>query len=148
MKQNVKISGFIPRYLCLIFITFFLSDCSNNPEPAGDSSGLEEYTGFLKTPGIGFQTFSRLEDEDPNMQNMAFESGSAYFRWMWPQIEPEEGIYNCELIDYHLERAEENGQTLEFRVMLEWPGEYDIGIPQWLVDKGVNMRLTNCENSS
>ena len=105
----------------------------------------EEYKGFLKTPGIGFQTFYRFEDEDVNLQKMPFRSGSAYFRWMWSQIEPEEGNYNWSLIDGHLARARENGQTLEFRIMLEHPGEYDIGIPRWLVDKEVKMRLSNCE---
>jgi hypothetical protein len=67
---------------------------------------------------------------------------------MWREIEPQEGTYDWELIDHHLERARENGQTLEFRIMLEWPGAYEIGIPQWLVDKGVNMRWTNCEENN
>ena len=42
--------------------------CKPLPLPANDPSGLVEYTGFLKTPGIGFQTFFRFEDEDPNLQ--------------------------------------------------------------------------------
>lgn len=119
--------------------------CSRNLEPDGQGEKLVEYTGFLKIPGVGFQTFFRFEDEDPNLKKMPFFSGSAYFRWMWEQIEPEEGLYNWDLIDSHLARARENGQTLEFRIMLEWPGEYNIGIPQWLVEKGVNLRLTHCE---
>ena len=39
----------------------------------GDGS-LEEYTGFLKIPGVGFQTFSRFEDEDPSLKEMPFEN--------------------------------------------------------------------------
>lgn len=131
--------------LLAILIVIVLTGCSKDVKPEQEPDGPVEYKGFLKIPGVGFQTFFRFEDEDPNMKQLPFESGSAYFRWMWAQLEPEEGKYNWDLIDHHLARARENGQTLEFRVMLEWPGEYDIGIPQWLVDKGVNLRLTHCE---
>lgn len=136
----------ILRIFALIVFVFFLANCSKDEERNGDTDELIEYKGFLKIPGVGFQTFFRFEDEDPNLKQMPFPSGSAYFRWMWEQVEPQEGKYDWEFIDQHLARARENGQTLEFRIMLEWPGEYDIGIPQWLVDKGVNLRLTNCED--
>jgi hypothetical protein len=129
----------------LIFSLVFLSFCSKDEKIENNADELVEYTGFLKIPGVGFQTFFRFEDEDPNLQQMPFRSGSAYFRWMWEDVEPQEGVYNWDFIDQHLARAYENGQTLEFRIMLEWPAEYEIGIPQWLVDKGVNLRLTNCE---
>lgn len=134
------------RIFLPFFIFLFLSGCTKDTEPDGGSPILREYTGFLKIPGVGFQTFGRFADEDQSLQQMPFSSGSAYFRWMWKQIEPQEGEYNWELIDHHLERARENGQTLEFRIMLEFPGAYEVGIPQWLVDKGVKMRLTNCED--
>ena len=48
--------------------------------------------------------------------------------------------HTVELVEYT------SFQTLEFRIMLEWPGEYDIGIPQSLVEKGVSLRLTHCED--
>ena len=129
----------------MILFFLLLLSCSKNLETNGQPDELVEYTGFLKIPGVGFQTFFRFEDEDLNLKQMPFQSGSAYFRWMWEQVEPEEGEYNWDLIDNHLARARENGQTLEFRIMLEWPGEYEVGIPQWLSDKGVNLRLTHCE---
>jgi hypothetical protein len=146
MKYISYVAGKTLTTLFLISWFLFLACCSNDEKPGSDSDGLVEYTGFLKIPGVGFQTFGRFEDEDFNLAQMPFRSGSAYFRWMWLDIEPQEGSYNWDLIDSHLARARENGQTLEFRVMLEWPDAYDVGIPQWLVDKGVNMRLTNCEN--
>ena len=145
LKYLIKTSYISSIYLCVIVLSIFLINCTKDPEPDDNTSGLVEYTGFLKTPGIGFQTFGRFEDEDPNTQNMPFESGSAYFRWMWEQVEPQEGEYNWEFIDQHLARAHENNQTLEFRIMLEWPAEYEVGIPQWLADKGVSLRPTNCE---
>jgi len=129
----------------LILAIFFFTYCKRDENPEAKDGQLVEYTGFLKIPGVGFQTFGRFEDEDINLQQMPFRSGSAYFRWMWLDIEPQEGVYNWELIDYHLARARENDQTLEFRIMLEWPAAYEIGIPDWLVDKGVSLRLTNCE---
>jgi hypothetical protein len=102
-----------------------------------------EYTGFLKIPGVGFQSFYRFEDEDNSIQQMPFPSGSAYIRWMWKQVEPQEGEYNWNLIDNSLARARENGQTLEFRIMLEMTDQH--AIPQWLIDKGVSLRYTTCE---
>jgi hypothetical protein len=132
--------------LSLLLLVIIPAACSRDVNHDTVPGELVEYTGFLKIPGVGFQTFFRFEDEDVNLKQMPFPSGSAYFRWMWLDIEPEEGEYNWELIDSHLARARENGQTLEFRIMLEWPGAYDIGIPQWLVDKGVNLRLTHCED--
>ena len=142
LKKSVKI---LPSFF-LIFLLISLASCSKEDNFDKDSEGLKEYTGFLKIPGVGFQTFFRFEDEDPSLQQMPFRSGSAYFRWMWVELEPQEGVYNWDLIDSHLARARENGQTLEFRVMLEYPAAFKVGIPQWLVDKGVNMRWTNCED--
>jgi len=141
-------SGIVLKFFFPVLFSLVSVNCSKDSEPETKPTGLIEYTGFLKTPGIGFQTFSRFEDEDQSLINMPFSSGSAYFRWMWEQIEPQEGEYNWAFIDHHLKRARENGQTLEFRIMLEWPGEYEVGIPKWLVDKGVNMRWTNCENEN
>lgn len=146
MTYFIKRPGKILILFSPMLLLLLLLGCSKNNETNGHTDELVEYTGFLKIPGVGFQTFFRFEDEDPNLKVMPFQSGSAYFRWMWEQIEPEEGLYNWDLIDSHLARARENGQTLEFRIMLEWPGEYDIGIPQWLVDKGVSLRLTHCED--
>ncbi len=136
----------LKKNLLVLTISTLMINCSDEVKLNPGPGELVEYTGFLKIPGVGFQTFFRFEDEDPSLKQMPFESGSAYFRWMWEQVEPQEGQYNWEFIDDHLERARGNGQTLEFRIMLEWPGEYDVGIPQWLVDKGVKLRLTNCED--
>jgi hypothetical protein len=134
-----------PVLLSLLLFMLSCMGCTRESNQDADTGGMMEYTGFLKIPGVGFQTFFRFADEDPNLKVLPFPSGSAYFRWMWLDIEPEEGRYNWEMIDNHLARARENGQTLEFRIMLEWPGAYDVGIPQWLVDKGVSLRLTRCE---
>ncbi len=145
IQRSYKTARIIVVSVPFITLLLFTANCSKEERVEADPDELVEYTGFLKIPGVGFQTFGRFEDEDVNLAQMPFKSGSAYFRWMWLEIEPEEGAYNWEMIDTHLERARENNQTLEFRVMLEWPAEYEIGIPQWLVDKGVNLRLTNCE---
>ncbi len=146
MARYINVTVKFLKIFPLLFLSIIPINCSKDSEPEKEVSDIKEYTGFLKIPGIGFQTFGRFADEDQSLRDMPFSSGSAYFRWMWEQIEPQEGEYNWALIDGHLERAHENGQTLEFRIMLEWPGEYEVGIPQWLVDKGVSMRWTNCEN--
>jgi hypothetical protein len=145
MTEILNQAGKFLISILLIAFLVVLAYCSKDENLDTEQEGLVEYTGFLKIPGVGFQTFFRFEDEDPNLQQMPFRSGSAYFRWMWLELEPEEGVYNWDLIDSHLARAYDNGQTLEFRVMLEYPRAYEVGIPQWLVDKGVHMRWTNCE---
>ncbi len=141
-----RINDPINWFRIFISLFLFLFACDRDSEPENRVEQPSEYEGFLKIPGVGFQTFGRFAEEDQSLRDMPFYSGSAYFRWMWEQLEPQEGAYNWAFIDQHLARAKENGQTLEFRIMLEWPGEYEVGIPQWLVDKGVNMRWTNCEN--
>ena len=109
------------RTLILIsLITFLLleGNCSKIDSLETESSQLVEYTGFLKIPGVGFQTFYRFENRDPNLLQVPFSSGSAYFRWMWLELEPQEGKYNWDLIDSHLALARVNGQTLDFTFIM------------------------------
>lgn len=106
-----------------------------------------ESADFLQIPGVGFQTFHHFLRNDPTIAAAGITSGSAYFRWMWSELEPQEGSYNFALIDNALQSARAGGQTLEFRVMLESPPDIEQGLPPWLVHKGVKLRQTSCEGS-
>jgi Domain of unknown function (DUF4832)/Beta-galactosidase len=64
-------------------------------------------------------------------------SGSAYYRWMWNELEPQDGKIDFARIDQVLKNANSSGQTLEIRVMLELQ---ENAVPQWAIDAGVPMR--------
>jgi len=44
---------------------------------------------LFANPGMGWQTFHRFADEDKNLEGLP--SASAYFRFYWSEIEPDEG---------------------------------------------------------
>lgn len=44
---------------------------------------------LLANPGMGWQTFHRFADDEPNLQGLP--SASAYFRFYWREIEPQDG---------------------------------------------------------
>jgi hypothetical protein len=77
---------------------------------------------LFANPGMGWQTFHRFADEDPNLAGLP--SGSAYFRFYWREIEPAEGKIDFELFDRLLAHAAKAGQKLAFRVMCTGSGEY------------------------
>ena len=44
-----------------LFLVLFLTNCEKDVKPTNDQDELVEYTGFLKIPGVGFQTFLGLK---------------------------------------------------------------------------------------
>ena len=90
---------------------------------------------LLANPGMGWQTFYRLADEDPNLAGLP--SGAAYIRFYWRQLEPEEGKIDFALLDDLLAHGRRVGQKLGFRVMVAATGEQSrSGAPDWLREKG------------
>jgi hypothetical protein len=63
------------------------------------------------------------------------DSGTAYFRWHWRDVEPARGELNTALIDAALQTANELNETLGIRVMVIEEG--GSGLPDWLHDLGV-----------
>jgi hypothetical protein len=103
---------------------------------------LQEDTGFLQIPGVGWQTFYKVADQDSSLKYLRFKSGTAYYRWYWKSLEPEEGKYAFDMFDKLLARCRENNQALAFRIMCEDPwGE---GLPDWLIKKGIRRTYTAC----
>jgi hypothetical protein len=127
--------------LILIAAAGIFSGCSLDEKPA--IPVLEEDTGFLQIPGVGWQTFYRTAQDDPSMSGLRFKSGCAYVRWTWGDLEPDEGQYAFAMIDDWLFRCRQANQALAFRVMLSWPG-HEGTIPQWLLDKGVKYTYSEC----
>ncbi len=61
------------------------------------------------------------------------DSSVAYFRVLWKEFEPEEGVYNYDFIEKILRTAESKGQTVIFRLIPHSTRESD-DIPDWLKD--------------
>ena len=94
----------------------------------------EETDELLANPGMGWQTFGRFADEDKNLEGLP--SSSAYFRFYWSQIEPEEGKIDFAMFDELLAHAKRAGQKLAFRIMCAGTSRDYMYVPQWLKDKG------------
>jgi hypothetical protein len=89
---------------------------------------------MIANPGMGWQTFNRFADDDPNLEGIP--SASAYFRFYWRDLETREGRPNYALFDSLLTRARKANQKLAFRVMCLGSNNQSIHVPQWLKDKG------------
>ena len=116
---------------------------SCTPSDKKQVNSLQEDTGFLQIPGVGWQTFFRTAPDDPSINGLPFKSGCAYMRWTWGDLEPVEGQYAFAMIDDWLNRCRQANQALAFRVMLSWPG-HEGTIPQWLLDKGIKYTYSAC----
>ena len=67
MIQYLSKTGKILISLSAMFAMTFFIHCKKDEKPISNPDELVEYTGFLKIPGVGFQTFFRFEDEDQNL---------------------------------------------------------------------------------
>ena len=141
MKDHFPIKLQYYRSFILIGLVMCLTYSCKDPENQ-DRLILQEETGFLHIPGVGWQTFSKTADEDRSVTGLRFKSGCAYYRWYWVSLEPQEGVYAFDMIDSLLLRCRRNNQALAIRVMCEDPwGE---GLPQWLINKGIRRTYTPC----
>lgn len=91
-----------------------------------------ESVALFANPGMGWQTFHRFADNDPNLDGLP--SGSAYFRFTWQSLEPTDGAIDVDRLGDTLGRAREAGQTLMFRVMTA--GSDANYTPEWLESAG------------
>lgn len=89
---------------------------------------------LFSNPGMGWQTFGRFADDDLNLEGIP--SGSAYFRFYWSRVEPEEGQIDFALFDSLLVRAHNAGQKLAFRIMCAGTNNDYMHVPAWLKEKG------------
>lgn len=100
----------------------------------------------LVNPGMGFADFhfgwwcnlppvdftpeecaARSEEHLPDRYP---EPGTAYFRWLWREIEPSRGQIAFDMIDNALQSAALQGETLGMRIVAILEGES--GLPDWM----------------
>ncbi len=142
-----------------LFILFGFSLLLQPVLAAVISVSPKEDTSLIQITGVGWQTVSAYGEknvwqhcgdtaggkyelcgtavETKALIGSGIPSGSAYYRWMWKEVEPENGNINFAMIDKVLANANSMGQTLEFRIMLELQQN---AVPQWAIDAGVPMR--------
>lgn len=94
----------------------------------------EEIQDLLANPGMGWQTFHNFADADRNLAGLP--SGSAYFRFYWRDLEPQEGRIDFAKFDELLARARRAGQKLAFRIMCAGTDREYLYVPAWLKDQG------------
>ncbi|MBT8451125.1 MAG: DUF4832 domain-containing protein [Deltaproteobacteria bacterium] len=116
------------------------------PAPGTVTVDPERIDEVLVNPGMGFASFhfgwwcnlppityppqKCAERVLANWPKNYPESGTAYFRWHWSEIEPERGRIDFEMIDNAIQSANALGMTLGFRVMTVAEGKS--GLPDWL----------------
>jgi uncharacterized protein DUF4832/glycosyl hydrolase family 42 (putative beta-galactosidase) len=86
----------------------------------------------LLNPGRGFVTSHRFNEDMKDI--LHHRCSVAQYSFYWDELEPEEGRYNFIMLDSLLERAQANGQKLNFRVMCQ---NGRVGVPRWLREKGL-----------
>ncbi|MCD6404342.1 MAG: DUF4832 domain-containing protein [Planctomycetes bacterium] len=70
---------------------------------------------LFANPGMGWQTFYKAADKDPNLAGLP--SSVFYIRYYWADFEKGDGRYDWSVLDGDIEKASRSGQTLAFRVM-------------------------------
>ncbi len=94
-----------------------------------------EIDDLLPNPDIGWETFHRTANNDPNLPKW-LPSTVYYFRWGWKDFEPIHGDYSFTKLEKELATAYAGGQTSAFRVMCCSSGRRDPYIPAWLKEIG------------
>lgn len=129
-------------------------DPSIDPPEPGDVTVLpQRIDEVLSNPGMGFASFHfgwwcNLPPIEFTPEECAErvlrtwpenypESGTAYFRWHWSDLEPERGKIAFDLIDAAIHAANLMGMTLAFRVVTIAEG--GSGIPDWLFSPPYNV---------
>ena len=95
----------------------------------------------LVNPGMGFETFHSFNGDVENKRAENYpECSIAYFRFYWSKLEPWEGKYNFEMIDWLLEKAKQNRQDLALRFMPTSAADPYVGTPKWYIAKAKGYR--------
>ena len=96
-------------------------------------TAFTENTEVFQNPGQGWERFGH---NTPSKNKVNF--GAGYMRYMWKQLEPEEGKYNWQPIDDAIESFAKDGLPFYFRIMCVSSSGYPEKLqwPKWVMDKG------------
>jgi hypothetical protein len=136
-----KIKNRVKPFLALSLLILLL--CAEKmPTDQNNHGELVEIDDVLPNPFKGFAPW--IGNENP-----IYEEKLQCATFAWKNLEPEEGVYNWTHLENDWGNLDETGKLVGFRVAAAIPGEPDhIDIPEWLVDKGVEMRSYLIDNKS
>ncbi|MCX8014716.1 MAG: hypothetical protein N2748_01735, partial [candidate division WOR-3 bacterium] len=112
MKFAIRSSLFI------FSLVLILTSCSKKSEhgPLITVNPSENTDSVFANPGMGWQTFYRAAENDPNLAGLP--TTTIYRRFSWYDLEPTPGNFNLALFEDWLNRAKKNGQRLAWRLMI------------------------------
>ena len=119
------------KKLLPIVAAFALCSCT---QIAQSQITFTENTDIFPNPGQGWERFSTKNTPSKNKVNF----GAGYNRFLWRDLEPEEGKYNWKLIDDAIESFSKDGLPFYFRIMCVSSSGYPEKLqwPKWVMDKG------------
>ena len=119
------------KKLLSIVAVFALCVCT---QAAQSQITFTENTDIFPNPGQGWERFSIRNTPSKNKVNF----GAGYSRFLWRDLEPEEGKYNWKLIDDAIASFSKDGLPFYFRIMCVSSSGYPEKLqwPKWVMDKG------------
>lgn len=131
------------KLLLTLSLLFFLLCAEKMPTNQNNHNGeLVEIDDVLPNPFKGFAPWIGVE-------NPIYEVKLQEATFSWKDLEPEEGVYDWVYFEKDWGNIDATSKLVGFRVASAIPGEVGhIDIPQWLVDKGVQMRPYLIDNKS
>jgi hypothetical protein len=128
MRKLFKIGLWILGTLVVLGILVFL--LAYKPVPEQISYGMSFNTPYARELGLDWrETYNAILDE-LGVRKLRLAAH-------WPMVEPVNGTYNFEELDYQIERAEEVGATVVFAVGRRLPRWPECHIPQWVNELSV-----------
>jgi hypothetical protein len=113
-------------------------DVNATPTPIGDvltnpGMGLADFHfgWWCNLPPVTFPPEQCADRAASHLPAGYVQPGTAYFRWLWKDIEPVRGAIDFAMIDNAIQSASLLGETLGFRI--EAVAEGATGIPDWMM---------------
>ena len=118
------------KKLLPLISSLLLCACSTHVET---QTTFTENPDIFPNPGQGWERFGR---NTPSKNKVNF--GAGYMRYLWAQLEPEEGKYNWKPIDDAIASFSKDGLPFYFRIMCVSTSGYPEKLqwPKWVMDKG------------
>lgn len=111
------------------------------PPESSNTVYPEESNEVLLNPGKGWVLYAQNDPYDPN-NNFSLQTDetwematTAYNRFAWSLIEPEEGKYDWSVIDNMLAECRKHGKKLAFGIMNANVSSYEEDVPAWVWEK-------------
>jgi hypothetical protein len=110
--------------VALIVIGIVLAILAYKPAPESISYGMSFNTPYARELGLDWKKAYDAILDELGVRRLRLAAH-------WPMVEPQNGVYNFEEMDYQIKRAEEVGATVVFAVGRRLPRWPECHVPQW-----------------